>query len=437
MVPSLAWSATGGTVDGSGKYRAWSTPGKFHVIATAPNGLADTALVTITLTAPVLAQILLSPANVSLSAGASQQYFVEGKTADSLSVGVNPVYTATGGTISPLGAYIAGSTPGTFQVIASDTASGLADTALVTIAPPAPTLQAVVLTPGSATLQAGTAQQFVSSGRLSDGSTSSVSVVYTATGGTITSGGLYTAGSSAGSYRVIATVSGATLADTAAVNIAAPTPAPEPPTTPAGVPVLPGQSIQAAVNANNRGTTFILKAGTHTRQSIVPKTGDTFWCEAGAILDGQNVTQYAFTRSGSDPDSVRIVGCIIEHYVPPAQSGAIQAGWATPSDGTYGWIIDSTEVRDNANAGIRFGNHTKVRWSNVHHNGAIGITGIGDSVLIENTEIAYNNYQLAAGLGFESGGTKFVKTNGLVLRNNFVHHNKGPGLWLELGIAIS
>ena len=137
MVPSLAWSATGGTVDGSGKYRAWSTPGKFHVIATASNGLADTAVVTITLTAPVLAQILLSPANVSLSAGASQQFFVEGKTADSVSVGVTPVYTATGGTISPLGAYTAGSTPGTFQVIASDTASGLADTALVTIAPPA------------------------------------------------------------------------------------------------------------------------------------------------------------------------------------------------------------------------------------------------------------------------------------------------------------
>ena len=54
-------------------------------------------------------------------------------------------------------------------------------------------------------------------------------------------------------------------------------------------------------------------------------------------------------------------------------------------------------------------------------------------MLIENTEFAYNNYQLAAGLGFESGGTKFVKTNGLVLRNNFVHHNKGPGLWLDIG----
>jgi parallel beta-helix repeat protein len=432
LVPPLAWSATGGTVDGSGKYRAWTTPGKFHVIATASNGMADTAVVTITLTAPVLAQILLSPANVSLSAGGSQQFFVEGKTADSVSVGVSPVYTATGGTISPLGAYTAGSTPGIFQVIASDTGSGMADTAFVTIAPSAPTLQAVVLTPASVALQSGASQQFGVNGELSDGSRAPVAVTYDATGGSITPNGLYTAGSSSGNYRVIATVAGGTLADTSAINITvpAPAPAPEPPAGP-GIPILPGQSIQAAVNANGRGTTFVLKVGTHIQQSVVPKTGDTFRCETGAILDGQKVTQYAFSRSGSDPDSVRIVGCIIQNYNPPAQSGAIQAGWASPADGTYGWIIDSTEVRNNANAGIRFGNHTTIRWSNVHDNGTIGITGIGDMVLVENTQIHHNN-PTGTGLGFESGGTKFVMTHGLIVRNNYVHHNKGPGLWLDI-----
>ncbi len=37
-------------------------------------------------------------------------------------------------------------------------------------------------------------------------------VTYSATGGTITTGGLYTAGSSAGTFRVIATHQGRTLA---------------------------------------------------------------------------------------------------------------------------------------------------------------------------------------------------------------------------------
>ena len=40
-------------------------------------------------------------------------------------------------------------------------------------------------------------------------------VTYSATGGTISSGGLYTAGSTAGTFRVIAVQQGGTLADTA------------------------------------------------------------------------------------------------------------------------------------------------------------------------------------------------------------------------------
>jgi len=434
MVPPLRWTATGGSVDASGRYTAWAQPGRYHVTATASNGLADTAVVTITLTAPLVAQLVLSPASVTLSPGGSQQFFVEAKSSDGATVGTVPRYTASGGTITPLGVYTAGSTPGSFEVIASDSASGTADTALVTVTPPAPTLQAVVLTPASVALQSGATQQFGASGQMSDGSTAPVAVSYTATGGSITTGGFYTAGSSSGSYRVIATVSGGILADTATVDVTAPAPTPEPPpppTAPIGIPVLPGQSIQAAVNANPAGTTFLIKAGRHSRQSVLPKNGDTFRCESGAILDGESVTPYAFTRSGPDPDDVRIVGCIIEHYVPAAQMGAILAGGAGPSDGTSGWIIDSTEVRNNANLGIRLAHRMKVRWSNVHHNGTLGIGGIGDDILVESTEIAYNNPS-GAGLGFESGGTKFVKTNRLIVRNNWVHDNKGPGLWADI-----
>ncbi len=49
---------------------------------------------------------------------------------------------------------------------------------------------------------------------MSDGSTSAVSVNYSETGGTITAGGLYTAGSTAGTFRVIAVRQGDTKADT-------------------------------------------------------------------------------------------------------------------------------------------------------------------------------------------------------------------------------
>src|SRR5688572_23730486 len=69
-----------------------------------------------------------------------------------------------------------------------------------------------------------------------------------------------------------------------------------PPEPVTGVEVNPGSSIQTAVNANPAGTVFILKAGTHVQQAIVPKAGNIFRGEgmATTILDGQNTTAMAF-----------------------------------------------------------------------------------------------------------------------------------------------
>ncbi len=61
-----------------------------------------------------------------------------------------------------------------------------------------PVLQAVILTPASASLATGGTQQFSVSGQWSNGATTAPSVTYSATGGTITAGGLYTAGQHGG-----------------------------------------------------------------------------------------------------------------------------------------------------------------------------------------------------------------------------------------------
>jgi parallel beta-helix repeat protein len=207
---------------------------------------------------------------------------------------------------------------------------------------------------------------------------------------------------------------------------------PDPGTTepPAGAVTLrPGASLQAAVDQHAGGTTFYLEAGTYRRQSVTPKTGDVFLGAPGAVLDGENAVTYAFQGSA---DRVRIQGLIIEHYTPPAQMGAIKAGGNSPSDGTYGWVVADCEVRYNATAGIRLGDHMQVLRTKVHHNGQEGIVGIGDNILIEGNEIAFNNYQDKFNPGWEAGGTKFVETDGLVVRNNYVHDNHGPGLWTDI-----
>ena len=81
------------------------------------------------------------------------------------------------------------------------------------------TLTGVLLSPETATLVPGQAIQFSAVGKFSDGGLEPTFVSFTATGGTVAAGGLYTASSSTGTYRVIAQASGSTLSDTSTVTI--------------------------------------------------------------------------------------------------------------------------------------------------------------------------------------------------------------------------
>src|SRR5437867_9888662 len=73
--------------------------------------------------------------------------------------------------------------------------------------------------PESVTLDPNQTQPFVASGRTAAGDSVAVQVTWSATGGTITGGGLYTAGQTAGNYRVIATLANDSLADTSSVTL--------------------------------------------------------------------------------------------------------------------------------------------------------------------------------------------------------------------------
>ncbi len=105
----------------------------------------------------------------------------------------------------------------------------------VTVTPPV--LQAVVLTPATASVAAGAQQQFSVAGQWSDGSTTAPAVSYAATGGTVNANGRYTAGTTAGTFRVIATQQGGSLADTSTVTVTVTPPTGGNPHEPAGMTV--------------------------------------------------------------------------------------------------------------------------------------------------------------------------------------------------------
>ena len=133
------------------------------------------------------------------------------------------------------------------------------------------------------------------------------------------------------------------------------------------------------------------------------------------------VTPIAFTGYA---ENVTLRGVTIEKFATPTAYAAINGA-------TVGWTIEDCEVRWNHFAGIRTADYTIARRNNVHHNGAFGFIGAGSGANVDGNEIAYNN-TLNYDAYWGAGGTKFVKTTNLVVQNNFVHHNNGPGLWTDI-----
>jgi parallel beta-helix repeat protein len=287
---TVDWTTSGGTISADGVFSATS-PGKYKLEGRGRGGKkGDTTTVIVIDSVPNLTALILSPDTATVQPAQSRQFVAKGELSDGSTTAVGAVWKASGGSIDAGGNYVAGTTSGHYHVIATNVSGSLADTAAVFVPEAAPTLTALVLTPATATLVAGGSQQFAVQGRLSDGSVTTVQAQYSAAGGTITSSGLFTAGSAAGSYRVIAT-SPEGPADTSDVTVTAASAS-------TGPVIYPGSDIQAAVNANPAGTSFLLKAGVHRLQQVQPKNGDSFTGEAGTILSGARLLT-TFTRSGS------------------------------------------------------------------------------------------------------------------------------------------
>ena len=237
VAASVEWSASGGTILPDGRYSAAAT-GTFMVFgrsALRQQEKVDTAIVEVVRRQVRLISLEIVPGSTTLAPGLSQTFLVTGYVKGGLPVPVGATWTATGGSIDAGGKYVAGDTAGTYQVIATHPVVAVADTATITITapptpPPPPTppttppappaLASLTLVPGSAMLAPSATRQFKAYGKTTTGDSVAVSVVFAATGGTVTQNGLYTAGSTAGTYRIIAKAG--SLADTSSLTVTRP-----------------------------------------------------------------------------------------------------------------------------------------------------------------------------------------------------------------------
>jgi len=224
---SVRWTvreAGGGSVDASGRYSAPGTAGTFHVVATSAADPSRTAEATVTVTPPISVGVTPASASTQIRGTLSFAATVNGTSAgESTGVTWSVQEGAGGGSVDASGRYTAPGAAGTFHVVARSIADATrSGSATITVTAPA---ISVSVSPASTSVQAGGAISFTASvtGTVSGQSTAVTwSVREGAAGGSIDSGGRYTAPAGAGTFHVVATsVADPSRSATATVTVTA------------------------------------------------------------------------------------------------------------------------------------------------------------------------------------------------------------------------
>ena len=205
-----------------------------------------------------------------------------------------------------------------------------------------------------------------------------------------------------------------------------------------GVRVRPGTDLQRQIDDNPPRTTFCFAEGLYSLNGTV-WTGRKFPrldLRAGAVIDGQNQGFIGITGGSAPADQpgTIVVGGVFQHF-----GDADSPSWVTPVIVGRNSVVKRTEFRDNFNSGLTVqGDNARVVRVHTHHNGRYGINvtmpcaGCPNlsGVIIEKSEIAFNNTRQLSVFD-DAGGTKFLGSDGMIVRGNEVHDNYGAGLWWD------
>lgn len=245
--------------------------------------------------------VSVAPASANIATGATQQFTATVSGSANTAV----TWSATGGTISASGVYTAPSTAATYTVKATsvaDPSKSASATVTVTAAPAV----AVAVSPTSASVQPGATKQFTANVT----GTTNTAVTWSATGGTISAGGLYIAPATAGNYTVRAT----SVADTSKSASAAVTVAQAPPTiavspssiTFSSIPAA-NTSSQAVVVTNTGGSALTVTQATVSGSTVFSVTAPAFPITLNAGQSGSVTVQFAPQAAGTFNGSVALV----------------------------------------------------------------------------------------------------------------------------------
>ncbi len=331
------WSVVngGGTiVSTSGVFTAGTVPGAYVNTVKATQGtISGTA--TVNVTSGPITSIIVTPNPATLAPGAAQTFTAIASDASGNVVVIVPVWSVVngGGTInSSTGVFTAGSTAGTFANTVKATSGSVSGTATVIVTASPGAIATIVVTPNPATVQVNTAQQFVAVARDANGVvvpfTPVWSVSPTTGGGTINSStGLFTAGSSAGTFPNTVIATSGSISGTATVIVTTtPVPPPPPPIVNLGA---------AAPNGIMAGTTITCITGGIIKADIAISPGSTITGFGPCVVTGTQHLADALAAQAQN-DLTAAYNTLQGLPCPPANVvGTVNIGGTTKAAGVY------------------------------------------------------------------------------------------------------
>ena len=203
---------------------------------------------------------------------------------------------------------------------------------------------------------------------------------------------------------------------------------------PAGAVVVPAGRLSGS-DLETPGATYWFAPGVHTLapgeySQLSPAEGATFVGAPGAVLDGNHDNRYAFTGRAKN---VTIRHLTITGFAAPRDEGVVN------HDSGDGWVVEHNTLTGNDGAALMAGAANRITGNCLRDNGQYGLNAYqaGNGIrqlLVEGNEFTGNNTadweSKVEGCGC-TGAMKFWAVDGADVRGNWIHDNRGPGLWAD------